>query len=949
MIYTLVLLLFCINSNGQTKGGDILLSVDPPYAEDNAIYQPVNYSAKEKTGIRVRLSCYQYGDDDSSCIYDLEYNDVHIRHGIHSINLNLDRNDKLWAINYPFIDVVKKFRIFPPGNYAMYVTISDKEGLKLSSSEFYYNIDSTISGRSSIGRKLNKLLIGRNNRLPVNLKITQGVSQQSPKQAAFNTERLSRKLSRTEGVSSVNVTRDGEQYLANYYKGIFLGYYHIEDRRTAISKVYKEGNVFADPFNHPFAGTPEEGVSLDSKAKAENITNRSSDDMSGSIDVLGSFSNGQESTSQLKNNYGELRGDLRTKLLNIPLAVEGFYTTQDMGRKAKASYLRLKYDLDKAKDDLTQSTNAYQSRFNQVSGEIKNSDQLYARLVNQLRNEQFSIRKKFAEEYGVDGNLLDSYKGKAEGIESSVNKTSIVSKDISHVPNDSDVVAAKNKISRNKEKITKEYERITALQRKIEKYERLATQIKQLHYFDSVNTYSKLQELKDNPNVSYKQLVAASGHILPTSKVKSFMSGLTKLELGMLNKYESKYTLAGQNLKGGALGYDIGFAEVGIALGKTEYISRTGDVDRYNSYLARVDFKPIKKQHLGIIYYGYSPTHQIIESDNFIKADVGVPSFMKPVHVVSVVYSGNIAKQLSLETEAATSIKNSQKVTDIQYAKSSLRAGLVYSLPVIHSTVKAEWEHMGKEFENNSMPYTGAGTDRYTLSTQGSFLKSFLIAGVQFNYLKQESLVTTGYNVRWGIDIRTNSKQYPTVYLSYKPFSTFRRYDDTLAIPQRPITGAVSIVRGSYQWKRQNNMMHRLMVTYNQNSSDMDTIAYKAQTAQASYYLFSRDLSISATLGWMRQPSLIMGQSQATYFLTSNVSKSLNTGVRVNAGVDFAIGREHIQRLGGLAGIDWRLKNKPIVLHTQVRYSYLYQVNIEGMGNILAMQLGFSWLIKDHQ
>lgn len=948
MVNVFMFLFISLASNAQETIKDIF-SLDPLYSEDNFVFQTLNYSSKSNRNVAVHLRCYQYHDSDSSCVLDLEFNDVHIRHGVHSVNLNLERNTKLRTINYPFLDVIKKFKLLPPGSYVTFIKIKDNEGVRIDSSEFYYNIDSTISGRSSIGRKLNRLLIGRNNRLPVNLQVTQGVSQQSQKQAALNAERLSRKLSRTEGVSSVNVTREGAQYLANYYKGIFLGYYHVEDRRTAISKVYKESNVFADPFNYPFASTSDEGVSLDSKAKAETITSRSSDDMSGSIDVLGSFSNGQESTSQLRNNYGELRGDVRTKLLNIPVAIEGFYTTQDIGRKAKASYLRLKYDIDKAKDDLTQSTNAYQSRFNQVSGEIKNSDQLYVQLVRQLQNEQFSIKKKFAEEYGVDGNLLDSYKGKAEGIESSVNKTSIVSKDISHVPNDSDVLAAKNKINRNKEKITKEYERITALQRKIEKYERLATQIEQQHYFDSVNTYSKLQELKDNPNVSYKQLVAASSHILPTSKVKSFMSGLTKLELGMLNKYESKYTLAGQNLKGGALGYDIGFAEVGIALGKTEYISRTGDVDRYNSYLARVDFKPINKQHLGIIYYGYSPTRQIIESDNFIKADVGVPSFMKPVHVLSVVYNGNITKQLSLETEAAASIKNSQRVTDIQYAKSSLRAGLVYCLPIIHSIVKAEWEHMGKEFENNSMPYTGAGTDRYSLSTQGSFLKSFLIAGVQFNYLKQESLVTTGYNVRWGIDIRTNSKQYPTIYLSYKPFSTFRRYDDTLAIPQRPITGAVSIARGSYQWKRQNSIMHRLMVTYNQNSSDMDTVAYKAQTAQASYYLFSRDMSISATLGWMRQPSLIKGQSQATYFLNSNVSKSLNTSVRVNAGVDFAIGTQHIQRLGGIAGIDWRLKNKPIVIHTQVRYSYLYQVNIEGMGNILAMQLGFSWLIKDHQ
>ena len=75
----------------------------------------------------------------------------------------------------------------------------------------------------------------------------------------------------------------------------------------------------------------------------------------------------------------------------------------------------------------------------------------------------------------------------------------------------------------------------------------------------------------------------------------------------------------------------------------------------------------------------------------------------------------------------------------------------------------AEWEHIGRLFENNSIPYIRAATERYTVAGKSDFFKKFLTVGIQYNFMKQSTFASTGKSRKWGFDVKTNSRRYPTI------------------------------------------------------------------------------------------------------------------------------------------------------------------------------------------
>src|SRR5690606_26059986 len=117
----------------------------------------------------------------------------------------------------------------------------------------------------------------------------------------------------------------------------------------------------------------------------------------------------------------------------------------------------------------------------------------------------------------------------------------------------------------------------------LDKYTTLLQQYRDKLTLDSGLVYGKLEKLGNAEDVSYKDMTKAASGLLPESRGKKFIYGLTHLDIGIINQYESEYTASGQTLKGGSVGYDFGFMKAGLTIGKTEYISRDGTVDQYSS------------------------------------------------------------------------------------------------------------------------------------------------------------------------------------------------------------------------------------------------------------------------------------------------------------------------------------------------------------------------------
>lgn len=915
----------------QQANSVVRFSLDPLHTEQKYVYQPLSFFLSTEIKASVRLKCYQYNATDSNCLYDLVFDKVKLKKGIHHIELNLEKNSKAYKIEYTFLEVIKKFNQLPPGLYNTTIVLYEES--KIIYAETYtHNIDSILPAYSGLRQSLNKSFAAnkRTGALAKRVKSLSPIStnDKSIQQAA----NLTRKnASRQSGVTSAIVKKGTTVYNALYYQNWFLGYYEQHEKAEMGTLANTEATLLK---NNPAQMMPTglgNFTSVSSQFKKANVKDKSEEEqIEGSIDIIGNFSNGQEPNSAQDNNYQELRGDLHTEILNMPVVIEGYYTTQDKNRKAKASYIRLRYELEKEKEKLNKEVGNYKSMYERVGESGQGMTSGASAMLNQLQQQQVLSAHQFQSNYRISGDKLMASGGDVEALADGTDS------------------ATTAKLRKDKDEIKKRYQQMQETQAKIAKYQKLLDQYRNAQYFDSSLNYSKIQEATGNQDYSYKSLVKAASNILPESKAKSFLSGLTKLNIGILNDYESNYTISGQTLKGLNFGYDLNLFTVGLTAGKTEYVSRNGDVDRYNTYLLKLDFKPVGRQKIGLIYYGYTPTRQILDDPSFTKTDLSVPSLRQPVHIISLTHSGTIVKGLQMESEGAYSYKNTRANSDIDLHHTAIKTGLQYELPKMPVHLKAEWEHVGKQFENNALPYTRAGIDRYTFATDFSLFKSFLKAGVQFNRVQQTSFYSTGYNTKWGFDLQTKSKQYPNLLVSYKPFSTFRRAEDTFAVAQRPVFGSVWIARATYQFKRK-PANHRFMLSYNRNKSTVDTLSYQSHTLQASYIYTSTKLTFTANSGWSSQPYYMPDGSMLTnsvVFGGVSGSKRITKQLMVNLGQELAYAGFGLQRRATTLGLNYRFEKLPFTVYTQCRYAGIRANESTVIKNIWYGQLGVQCRFK---
>lgn len=948
-LFYLLLITCCSFSVSYAQVKDsVKLSVDPPRNEQNKILQKVQYQLPHSANYRLHIQCKQISDkSDSIIVYELYTNLLSLETRIHSFDLELLDKDYKKRFQQSFMDVIFRYNQLPAGHYVTYLSFNTPDSGIVYENNLIWEVDSTLPQHSALRAQINTVLAPQKKLKSLVSKSKAKISD--PKSLSGDklkrtASRLDRKTGKVNGVSIVPQSKNGKSYAGIYYQEWFLGYYELVEGLDMKQKVKDEIDQLRQAPTSLVSTSLTNFNSVSGQIKKIFQSDKEKEGIKGTVDVNGYFSNGQEPGSQQENNYQEYRAAVQTKVKDIPISLEGYYTTQDRHRVAKASYIRLHYDVDEAKSELSEMINSYKGKYNETVSKGKGLEGIYQTFINQLLQQKNGYINSLKQEYGlaVDGNDYTDF----DKLISNVDTTGLTDKATGEVDSSGKAKEKYQKLLAKKEEAQKKYEQLKETEKKIEKYQKLLDQYQEQNFFDSTLTYSKLKNLESKEDVSYKDMAKAASELLPKGKVSQFITGLTKLDVGILNAYESNYTMSGQTLKGGTVGYDLGFAKTSAAYGKTEYISRDGSVNRYNTYMGRVDFKPQKDHKVGIIYYGYSPTKNMMTSDNYLHSDAINTGFAQPVHILSLTYSGKVTDALMIQSEGAVSYKKYDEERDISMDNTAIKTSVDYFIPKTSFVLQGEWEHMGKHFENSAMPYIRSGTDRYTLATKATLFKSYLNVGIQFNHLKQSTFSTTGYNTKWGFDVRTKFKRYPNVYLSYKPYSTFRAYDDTMVIAQRPIVGEVWIGRSTYQIKRK-KVTHRFMITYNQNTSTMDTQSYDSRTFQAGYTYASIKTMFASNAGWVKYPSIDTGAvqsgSMSSYFINGMINRNVGTRVSINVGQDIAIADFGLQRLATTVGGSYTLKKTPLTIRAQARYSKFKQQENSPDKKIWYGQLGLGW------
>ncbi len=685
--------------------------------------------------------------------------------------------------------------------------------------------------------------------------------------------------------------------------------------------------------------------SLYSQYQKSNKEKRESDEVKGELGFTNNISTAQEQNSGLDNNYYELKGRFLVPVRDIPIAIEGFYTSQDNHREIKSSYFRVHYDVDKMKESLGKSMSSYNTKYSENKSKGVGMNVVYKSAISKLEGQKAALQsgtgstdikasKKPSANPKVDKNALKGiHKNKEVEPEDDEDETEL--SDSTDTRNDSIAAARKAKrekkiknAAEDKKKAEEKRKQAEELDKKINRYKTLLAQSENTSYFDSSLGYSKTKDVGNTSDMSYKQMAKNGVNLLPDGKAKSFLAGVTTMDAGMFPKSESKYTMSGQMMKGLDFGYDLGFCEAGMTVGKTEYVGRDGSLDKYTFYSVKASCKPIKKQKINLLYYGYAPDRKLSsQNDFFKKQSISAPGYFQQVHIFSLGHEGFISDYVSVNSEAATCVKQSDDLNVPAYSvkdKMAYHFNVDANIPKTAISLEGAYDKTGKGFENSTLPVLLTGTEQYRLAGRNDFFHSFVTAGVEYNYLIQNNFSSKGSNTKWGFDAKTNFKRYPNIALSYKPFTTFRSYTDTLNIPQKPLFGSVWTGKVTYQFKK-HQRSYRFAFLYNKCLTVFDTLKYGSKLMQVSGMYAHRELTTTLIIG----NSEITGTNNTVKqtapnkmsFLTINAGYSFSKALTVTGGQDFGVASFGFCKYSMNWGVMYRFKKPEFIIRTNLRYS----------------------------
>ncbi len=906
IVFILTFFLFsALSTKAQVISSSFKVHTDLPAATDDKLFIDVFYNNDSSFRGQILIKFYKFETaGDSLLVLNKFGSNVLFKKGLNKLKVIFTGSDSGVYCHEKFLEVIKRTGEMPPGSYKAMVTVTTAfDTVRVA---YLHEIDSLLKSNSPVTQDINKSLLPKQKSylgLFAKNTLDKNTSSIGAVKSLAHAKKKVDKSMRKRGLTTVHMEKRGKRYIELYYEDWFAGMYEAREKQNRAGK--NKHLKLHDPEISNDLGSP----SLCSQYKKNEQNKRENEDTKGEIGLNTNLSTGQEQNSGIDNNYYELRGRMETFVSVLPIEIEGLYTSQDRNRQIKSSYFRVHYNVDKMKEGLNKSLSSFNGKFAETKSKGVGMQQIYNSAINNLEMQKANLLTDIRRESGAN-KIGKGLPGKIE---------------IETGEGDDKERQLKNK-----------RQQVEEMEKKITKYKTLLNQYENTNHFDSLLGYSKTKDAENADNLSYKQLAKKGANLLPDGKAKGFITGITSLDAGMFSKDASSYTMSGQMVKGIDFGYDLGFCEAAVTVGKTEYVGRDGSLDRYTCYSERTTFKPAKNQKITAIYYGYTPDKKVFSDGFFKNAGISAPGFFQPVHIGSLNYSGAITKYISVGGEAAASFKNSDNTNS---PKPKINDRLAYnlhaegSIPHTNLSLESSYDRTGRYFENNTLPVSFRGTEQFRIAAKNEFFKSLVIAGVDYNRMAQANFSGGGSITRWGFDVKTNFKRYPNLALSYKPFTSIHSYTDTLNIPQRQLLGSVLTGKATYQI-RQHEQSWRFMLLYNSCRTVMDTTRYGSSLLQAMVIYSDKTMTITGTVGQSAVTGMadsVMTMPASTTFFNLSVSYNLSKKFTLSGTQDFGVAFFGLCRYAAGIGGMYRMEKIPLILRLNTRY------------NTYALNKGTSW------
>lgn len=938
----------------------------PVSGDQRQLLQDFYYTLEEDKKVTVRINWWHISSaGDSTAFISAQSNEIKLPAAKNTFRLSYTKDCSAFTVHPLFAAAIRQTDgLLPVGKYYCRTLILSGSDT-LSNQQFAKQVDTAIASGTAFKESiLNLLQHSATGKQLLNDKSLSALNQSYKDKAGNLLRRSGRKLDKYLGSRNLSYQRssaENTEIIKFYSDTLFMGSMELPTEESFSLNHQKEKQklrAFASDLTHTGLETME---SLNSQFRKIGERQKEDREMTGNLFLGANMSNGQEPNALQDNNYYEAGGDINLPVMGIPVQLSGFYTSQDRGRQAKASYFRISYDAAKAKEQLTELITAFSGQYDNVRSKGTSYGMIYQQYIQSLKTEQGGLLRQMKDQVNGLGNtdiaalseekLKQLLAEQLHDIEAKARAKADSSGDIAGAKAYAD--SLKTQATAKYEQAMRQYEKAKAYQEQIEHYSKLLEQYSKMVHYDSLLAYSKVKDLKDIESMSTKDMARKAGAILPEGKAKSFLTGLTNLDMGMLTNYVSDYTQSGQMMKGIDLGYDIGVAQIGASYGNTEYIGRSGDIEKYKVLGLRSLFKPIAKQNIGLIYYNYSLARNLFKDTAFFRPEFfSVSNFSKPTHILSLTYNGELGKSIRTVGEYAFSNQKYEAVEQTTgqgiLQRSAYNFAVEATVPKTNLNINAAYEYVGKAFENNTMPVLMAGTQRAKIGGDGIFFNSFLKLAVEYSYLLQSNFTNTGRNNKWGFTIATQSKRYPSISLSYKPFATFRTFDDTLQIQQKPVLGEVWTGKLNYQVKRKQYSL-RFTLVGNKNNSILDTLKYGSTMLQFSTIYTTAKTNLGANIAYSSINTGILDAVLPAFNNSINIGlaggRNMKT-ISLNGTVDMGFNESGVCKYGLGLNAMYRLPQVPVSIRANCRLMQYKLDPVAAWTNLVFAGLTLNWQLK---
>src|SRR5690606_5038903 len=122
-----------------------------------------------------------------------------------------------------------------------------------------------------------------------------------------------------------------------------------------------------------------------------------------------------------------------------------------------------------------------------------------------------------------------------------------------------------------------------------------------------------------------------------------------------------------------------------------------------------------------------------------------LPSYLNATNIMTFQHHGSfINSNLLFDVDLSVSdIKEkSKEVKDHEHFKDKIAftTQFTFNIPNTSFLITGTYEHVAKDFENNSLPFNLTGIDRFSSSVSGYVLSNKLFVNLNFNFFKNENI-----------------------------------------------------------------------------------------------------------------------------------------------------------------------------------------------------------------